>query len=286
MKTLVTDADMNKTVPTLTYITPDMAVEWLQTANTENRRIRSAWVDTLAREITEGRWMMTGDPIRFDERGILIDGQHRLSAIARTQIAVPLYVIRGLPTGIRDVIDTGTPRHAGDTLVFAGHGKNAKLIAAVSKVAVGRERGYLRTARDSRSFKVTNSAVLEFVESHPTLPPIVHETRNNARLAGARSETAWVYSMWVLDQIDHNKRVQYETSLIEAHTDGAGDPRLALLRFFSNSDANVKAQAIPLTIYGLFRVWNAWRNGEKLSKLQPTSRGAGAAGNEIPEPVI
>lgn len=286
MKTLTSDIDMTKVAPVLTYITPDMAVEWLQTVNSENRRIRSAWVDTLAREITEGRWMMTGDPIRFDDRGILIDGQHRLSAIARTQIAVPLYVIRGLPTGIRDVIDTGAPRHAGDTLMFAGYGKNAKTIAAVAKVGIGRERGYMRTARDSRSFKATNSAVLEFVETNQSLIPVVHETRNNHRLAGARSETAWIYSMWVLDQIDHNKRVEYETSLIEAHTNGSGDPRLALLRFFANSDANVKAQAIPLTIYGLFRVWNAWRNGETLSKLQPSSRGTGAAGNEIPDPVI
>jgi len=62
-------------------VSPDMALKWLE-GNTHNRPINQAHVNRLAKEITAGRWQLTHQGIAFDTKGILIDGQHRLWAIA------------------------------------------------------------------------------------------------------------------------------------------------------------------------------------------------------------
>jgi hypothetical protein len=76
----------SKTIPTtiieisseLVEITPAMAREWLEKNIENNRGVGAQVVDAYARDMLAGKWYIPGDPIRFDEDGNLIDGQHRL----------------------------------------------------------------------------------------------------------------------------------------------------------------------------------------------------------------
>lgn len=63
-------------------VTPSLAREWLK-MNTKNRAIRSSHVETLRQSFERGEQVTTHQGIAFDKEGILIDGQHRLSAIAQ-----------------------------------------------------------------------------------------------------------------------------------------------------------------------------------------------------------
>lgn len=72
-------------------ITPELALKMLG-KNTDNRALRSHRVDQYVRDITQGDWKINGVPIIFDENGTLRDGQHRLHAIAKAQIAMPMIV--------------------------------------------------------------------------------------------------------------------------------------------------------------------------------------------------
>ena len=52
-----------------TYISPEQAKD----------------VATIRKDIESGQWVLVSDPIRFNEQGTLLDGQHRLTAILLVQ---------------------------------------------------------------------------------------------------------------------------------------------------------------------------------------------------------
>lgn len=62
-------------------VTPKLAREWLK-RNTNNRALRPSHVESLRISFARGEYVMTHQGICFDSEGVLIDGQHRLAAIA------------------------------------------------------------------------------------------------------------------------------------------------------------------------------------------------------------
>lgn len=91
-------------------ITPALAREWLK-ANTDNRPLRSGHVDALRSAFERGEYKQTHQGIAFDDRGVLLDGQHRLQAIALIDdpdASFPMLVSRGMPRDTFEVIDTGS----------------------------------------------------------------------------------------------------------------------------------------------------------------------------------
>ena len=61
-------------------VTPEIAQEFLE-RNHNNRKIKPRKVDKFAYQLSQGQWITNGDTIRFDVKGTLIDGQHRLKAV-------------------------------------------------------------------------------------------------------------------------------------------------------------------------------------------------------------
>lgn len=96
-------------------ITPELAKEYLK-CNTSNRPLRKGVIDFLAREIKEGSWKTTHQGIAFDYYGRLIDGQHRLHAIASSGIPVEILVTRGVDPSSFQVLDCGVKRTDADRL--------------------------------------------------------------------------------------------------------------------------------------------------------------------------
>lgn len=115
------EATMKKTVstPESTWetITPEVATRWLE-KNVGNRSINATHVKKLASEITRGAFKLTHQGIAFDINGMLIDGQHRLSAIVLANTPVFTQVTRGLPVNAREAIDIGTPRNVAHWLAM------------------------------------------------------------------------------------------------------------------------------------------------------------------------
>lgn len=111
-------------------ITPDTAKDWLK-SNKKNRRPVERTVRMYAEEMAAGDWRKTGDAIRFDDDGLLIDGQHRLHACIKSGKNFEALVIRGLATDAQDVMDSGLRRTLYHTLTIEGV-KNASSCAAIA----------------------------------------------------------------------------------------------------------------------------------------------------------
>lgn len=123
-------------------VTPRMARDWLK-SNTANRPIRPSHVETLRASFERGEYAPTHQGIAFDDKGVLIDGQHRLTAISMMADAATfmMLVTRGLdrPTAFPVIDATQAKRSTGDVLgISSGMGEAANFLA---KLYAGRTTG-------------------------------------------------------------------------------------------------------------------------------------------------
>lgn len=113
----------------LETITPKRASEML-TMNTSNRPLRTKRVTRLAGVITDGKWKVNGDAIRFNG-SVLVDGQHRLAACVESGLPIKTWVLRGLDESAFDTIDQGVLRTVGDMFARTGEKHYSDLSVAV-----------------------------------------------------------------------------------------------------------------------------------------------------------
>ena len=117
---------------TMTTITPEMAIDWLECANHGNRRLRAWWAESLASCIRRGEWITTHQGVAFTRSGRLIDGQHRLKAIALANQDVEMFVFNGVSDDAFSVIDIGVKRSIPDTTGLSKKtGEAARFLAAL-----------------------------------------------------------------------------------------------------------------------------------------------------------
>lgn len=269
---------------TIETITPEVAASYLL-GNTNNRNLRGDTVAAYARDIREGRWLLSGDSIKFDTTGRLIDGQHRLRAIAEAGAPIVSYVVRGLSPDTRDVVDTGLTRTGPDILSFR-QVRNANNVASVARLGVLDEAGSFTTSKDGRNgggrYRVTHAELLDYVDRHADdLEEFVSENVSYARGVGG-AVGAFLYAAYRLHQIDAAAAREFIRSLAEFRTEGPGDPRVAMLNYIRNAIAEGRRVGTGEMLYLVFRTWNAWRTGEQLVKLNTASRSGSI---KIPVPV-
>ena len=144
-------------------ITPEMAGDWLR-YNLHNRGLKKSTFQAYARDMQEGDWCWTGDPIRFDKSGALIDGQHRLEACKLAGVPFESTVIRDLDENIMRFLDRGVKRTVADTLRLEGHPQSLILGAAARWLYY-----FKHGAAAMSKSKVTSIEVLKMADAHPLL---------------------------------------------------------------------------------------------------------------------
>ena len=130
-------------------VTPAEARKWLA-FNTHNRPVSQIAVDKYRSDMIAGRWQFAGDPIRFDVEGRLLDGQHRLHALATCpdDVTLDLLIISKLPADTQTVMDQGRRRTPGDQLGLLGV-RNAVVAGAGIRLFLAHESGLM--FRDSHA---------------------------------------------------------------------------------------------------------------------------------------
>lgn len=106
----------NKLEPEL--ITPLLAEKYLESVPDFQRKHDERQSDKIAMAITKNEWRMNGATIVFNEKGELIDGQHRLHAICKSGKSVLSLIVRGVPADVQTFYTIGDekPRKLGDFL--------------------------------------------------------------------------------------------------------------------------------------------------------------------------
>lgn len=107
-------------------ITPEMAVIYLENNFSNNRNISWVKVKAYVEAMKRGEWELINDAICFDDKGKLINGQHRLAAVRESGIAVEFLVTRGLPRSSASKMDIGRKRTAAERLKIDGFNLSEK----------------------------------------------------------------------------------------------------------------------------------------------------------------
>ncbi len=142
----------------LKTITPALASEWLDN-RADNRRLRRGTVETYANDMQHGVWRLTHQGIALNERGQVIDGQHRLAAIVLSGITLDMWVAYGLDSSTQLDMDRHAKRMVSDSLrVVYGTSVHTMVVAIAnsmrrgSRRASGRGDARAMTAEETRAW--------------------------------------------------------------------------------------------------------------------------------------
>ena len=115
MKTL-RNLDLAKPGWAEVIVTPECAA-WALQFNTNNRRLRPSHVKWLVKMMQSQEWQeQHPSPLAFSTKGILLDGQHRLTAVVQHGQQVVMTVVTGRSPETFAYIDSGEKRSMHDRL--------------------------------------------------------------------------------------------------------------------------------------------------------------------------
>lgn len=260
-------------------ITPALAKEWLQ-RNTHNRNLRQRVVNGYAADMAAGAWVEDGQSIKFSDTGVLLDGQHRLAAIAQSGVTLRILVVSDLPDTTQDTMDTGAKRTMADVLRLRGESYAITLAAALLRVYQWKQ-GYRKTLKGAGDARPTHRQLLEVLDEHPEIrrsAEIADRVRKPAHLSGSTAALCH----WLFVRIDPDDCAFFFARL----GDGAGlniDDSIYALRRALENVANTPGRADETYVTALvIKAWNAFREGRPVQLL--SWRAGGAKPEPFPEP--
>lgn len=258
-----------------------IARRWLE-CNTNNRPLRQARVQQYYDDMISGRWRFNGESIKFGPDGELLDGQHRLAAIARTTgISFPLLVVRGLSPDSQVTMDQGVKRTPSDQLTITGiTSHNLTVVAAALRVyMVWMEGNLFRDAK--RGGGVSTTKVVEFASAYPELVEIANRFTSVVPRLKCRPAVACAVAMR-LTEID----AEASREFVRLWDSGAGlaadSPILALRQRLDLARTQRVRTSDREQIALIVTAWNLWRRGRAVSKLQRPK--GGYTPENFPEP--
>ncbi|GEE00230.1 hypothetical protein nbrc107696_46050 [Gordonia spumicola] len=266
-------------------VTPQTARRVLA-KNTRNRPINEHHVQQLIREMESGRWVYNGEAIKWSVDDVLLDGQHRLTALSRMPDDFPgitFLVVRGLPTSSQDTMDQGRKRTAGDQLSIDGlvGASSQRIIAGAIRVYIEWVEG--RFFGDRVRNRISNPEIVEWAHQHPVEMAMLRDIAGERLRRIKARPSVTVAVMLMLRQVDGEAQRAFCESLITGASLDPGNPILALRDRLERINQQ-KVITSDRDLVGFFLVaWNAWRDGKSLGKLQRPKSGAWTL-DTFPEP--
>lgn len=250
--------------PAIVYVenfTPATAQDWL-TKNDGNRKVRERDVEKYARDMLAGRFYFTGDPVRRADDGKLLDGQHRLMAIVRAGVTLPLLVVDGLPDHSQLVMDSGRARTYADHLGIQGQ-ENYSIVAATCRFLLLWDHG--QPVHETHT--PTKAELDEFLSNNEGVRDAAAFAAHVARLAKvAASPIAAVY--FTAAKRRSTEAVEFFSRLADGAGLFPGSPiyalRERLIRSRANGERLLGSEIAALIIYA----WNAYVSGRTITRLQ------------------
>lgn len=243
-------------------VTPEMASEWLRN-NPRNRPLNLRVVDDYARTMTRREWVLNGEAVKISSDGTLLDGQHRLSAIVKSGIAVKMLVLFEMDPETQDTMDGGRRRTVGNVLAIHGE-SNVNVVGAVARRVWHWDQGNKRFA----NFQNPSTAeLLKVLSKYPSIrrsAEIGTRTNKSYRPAGA-SVTGFAHHL--LLPIDDGDCAVFFAQLETGAELHQGHPILTLRSRLQRDRDTQKRVPFHTAVAMYVRAWNALREGRDLSAI-------------------
>lgn len=251
-------------------VSPKIAQQLLSTNADNNRKISKKMVNTYARDMIAGKWEMTGEAIKFDASGRLIDGQHRLSAVVAAHKTVNMAVITGLSPSVMNVIDTGKSRSGADALTINSQMPNANDVAALARKIIGYQTGAIDIL-ETKSIRlhgqpITNRDIIDLCDRIDIQPYILFAKRMYyQQVAKVYSLGEWAFIYWILCRIDPAAAEEFCSKLATLDSVPNNSPIRTLFERLVKSQVKLSGKQ---TLMATISAWNAWRTGAMLKVIR------------------
>jgi hypothetical protein len=246
-------------------ITPSRAKELLE-ANINNRRVKIEVVNRYAQDILAGRWKDdTGEVIKISKSGIILDGQHRLYAIVKSNTAIFLHVVYGVNESVSDVLDTGSTRSATDVFRL-NRITNDSSIPSIMQTYYLLKKGHFTSGQ--KDMRLTNAQLLQkYYQNEPLWQDICKKSHNwylgFAKIL-AKSFIGGFYS--VFKEIDPELAEKFMDELCAGINVSNKTMLLLRNRLMQDKMSQKKISPAIKTIF-MIKAWNCYVRGIVIKKL-------------------
>lgn len=254
-------------------VTPEIAAQWLETINTNNRPVRESRVNRYARDMVRGDWTPNGDTIKLARDGTLLDGQHRLWAIVMSNTTQPMLVATNVDPMAMRTIDTGAPRTFADVLRIrsANHMPYLTNVPALLRLLIW----YERTGGNSTDMNVgvTHAELDAALEANPDVVDACRAAMSTAKLRRLVAPSVLSLIYLLASRVDPGKAGAWLAAL----DSGAGltdDHPCYLMREILVAERSARDR-MPMydILFLLARSWSNYRRGARLRRLIRPSSG-------------
>lgn len=253
----------------LISVTPTLAEQWLATNTDNNRRLSKTTIQRYAADMIRDRWQPTGEAIKFDRQGRLIDGQHRLNAVVAARKTVQMLVVRDLSSEVIQVLDTGKPRSAADALTIAGHNGYSNELAALARKIIAHNAGTQSILQQKKiritGQPITNQDITEYCAAHDLTEHVrfAHRMKYQA-VTGALNYGEYAFFHWMFSRIDATSAEQFLSKLATLEDVAAQSPIRALIQKLTRSAVALDGK---MKLHAIIQAWNAFRTGQPLTVI-------------------
>jgi hypothetical protein len=262
-------------------VTPGIAGAWLA-CNLHNRPIKKRSIAAISRDLTNGNWHPNNDAITFDENGILLNGQHRLTAVVDTGRTMPdVLVMYNVPAASQDTMDQGAKRSLADVLYLDGE-QNCRDLASTIRLCSFWDDGH----RKQNKQQITIAEAKQYLHAHPELRNYVqHAAMIAYHTLLPRSVAALAqHILYPIDSVDADWFFhRFQSAENHQKTEPIFELREHLRRTRQNIHGRRPRVNTELEMALIIKAWNAYRNGEKIIQLR--WRAGGAAPETFPTPI-
>lgn len=254
------------TVPRITIetITPEIAAQLLGTM-AGNRRLRQRAVQTYAREMIGGKWLLNGEAIKIARNGQLIDGQHRLNAVLMAKVAVRMCVVRGVDETAIITLDTGVGRSFYDVSVI-GNQHYAQAVGPIIRL-------WYRYLSGSPSSKATptHQEMAQILGDHPQIAESAgFITRLKVVRGRCGAAVQGFVHAYTSEAYDRDMADLFMNELDEGASLSADSPIFVLRKRLVDSQGTSGARRAeqPHVLAWTIKAWNAWVAGDKMKAIR------------------
>lgn len=138
---------------------PATAQHVLENRNPNNRKVRPKKIQSMASDMRDGLFLLTGDTIKFCDNGNLGDGQNRLGACLLANVPIRSHFIFGLNSDVFKVLDSGAGRTGPDTFQVA-HVPNHEIASRATRWIM-----ILGEATINRGASISNSDLFQHYQT-------------------------------------------------------------------------------------------------------------------------
>lgn len=251
------------TVVSIREITPTNAANLLDAKNTKNRNISKGKVSEYINAMKNGEWMFNGDSIRISNEGILLDGQHRLTAVAKSGLSQHFIIIENMQKEIGLTIDVGKVRNGGDVLSLeAGVGRNmAQSISGAIKIFHKHNTG--KSMSNSGTGRLTNVQVVEKYKENERLITFCVEWMNeNVKRQGAiLAKSEMLACLMIFASIDKDACISFSEMVFCGLGITEACTQSFLRDYLQSCKVDSKKSTSTQRLHTIIKSWNSIRSG-------------------------